>query len=417
MFLTLVILIYPKPLKTVQAAGNTYYVAKTGSDSATCTQAQSVNTPKLTIGAGLLCLSGGDTLIIKVGTYTEGIEGNAIPSGISNGQRTIVQAAAGETVIINGANSSGYTVTIENKDYITLDGIIFDGANATVDRAVINMGTRGATGDPGVHYITVQNGIVRRMGANSLDCIETHGYPSGLSSNLVFKNLEVYGCGSSRLYHGIYLNSRDSIVEDSVIHDNAFGHGIHIYSSDGTLNASNNVFRNNRIYGNGSFCIGLYSGSNNIAYNNLCYGNGGNTGSGGIRTDYGSVNAKIYNNTIYNNSGNAIWIGAGAANTIVQNNIGWANGSDGVRNEGTATIVSNNLFTDPSFVNSAAADFHLQSTSPAINAGVALSEVTTDYDGVSRPQGSAYDIGAYEYVGSAPVDTTPPSAPTGVRVQ
>ena len=34
--------------------------------------------------------------------------------------------------------------------------------------------------------------------------------------------------------------------------------------------------------------------------------------------------------------------------------------------------------------------------SPAINAGVTLSTVTTDFDGVSRPQGGVYDIGAYE---------------------
>ena len=34
--------------------------------------------------------------------------------------------------------------------------------------------------------------------------------------------------------------------------------------------------------------------------------------------------------------------------------------------------------------------------STAINAGVTLSTVTTDFDGVSRPQGGVYDIRAYE---------------------
>jgi hypothetical protein len=53
--------------------------------------------------------------------------------------------------------------------------------------------------------------------------------------------------------------------------------------------------------------------------------------------------------------------------------------------------------TDPKFVNPTAGNFHLQSNSPAINAGVTITNVTDDFDGISRPQGGAYDIGAYEY--------------------
>ena len=55
------------PTITAQAA--TYYVGKTGSDNYSCTQAKSSSTPKLTIPAGVKCLVGGDTLIIKAGTY------------------------------------------------------------------------------------------------------------------------------------------------------------------------------------------------------------------------------------------------------------------------------------------------------------------------------------------------------------
>ncbi len=53
---------------------------------------------------------------------------------------------------------------------------------------------------------------------------------------------------------------------------------------------------------------------------------------------------------------------------------------------------------DPRFVNPQASDFRLGDTSSAIDAGTsdASSVVNSDYLGVSRPQGSEFDIGAYE---------------------
>lgn len=64
---------------------------------------------------------------------------------------------------------------------------------------------------------------------------------------------------------------------------------------------------------------------------------------------------------------------------------------------------SENVNSDPQFVNSTASDFHLKESSPAKAAGVkaepnnpfTLKQVT-DMDGFSRPQGSAFSIGAYE---------------------
>ena len=61
----------------------------------------------------------------------------------------------------------------------------------------------------------------------------------------------------------------------------------------------------------------------------------------------------------------------------------------------------------PMFVDPANDDFHLLFNSPAIDAGTNTG-VATDYDGTARPQGAAYDIGAYEY--------TPPPMVTGVLV-
>ncbi len=83
------------------------------------------------------------------------------------------------------------------------------------------------------------------------------------------------------------------------------------------------------------------------------------------------------------------------------------------------------------FVNPSTFDLHLKSTSPAINAGTNISLFTSDYDGITRPQGAAYDIGAFEYTTGivptptptptpaqtlAPTPTAPPANPGNILV-
>jgi len=151
-------------------------------------------------------------------------------------------------------------------------------------------------------------------------------------------------------------------------------------------------------------------------------------------------NIKIYNNTFYNINNKAIWVNHSSAENIdIKNNIFdninnydidayYWNGS--LRN----VTVDNNLYDntpnlknitdsgsvvgDPQFVNASGSDFHLQSTSPAIDSGTSAVSalVTEDYDHNPRPMdgnknGTAeYDIGAYEYTGAyiPPSDTTSP---------
>lgn len=44
------------------------------------------------------------------------------------------------------------------------------------------------------------------------------------------------------------------------------------------------------------------------------------------------------------------------------------------------------------------ADWKIKGISPCINVGKTLSNVTSDIRGIARPQDTAYDMGAYEYV-------------------
>jgi len=77
------------------------------------------------------------------------------------------------------------------------------------------------------------------------------------------------------------------------------------------------------------------------------------------------------------------------------------------------TLGPHSLKVDPLFVNPSNGDYHLQAQSLAIDAGTTLAQVTTDLDGNPRPQGVAYDIGAYEFLGGGvpvvSVSVSPPS--------
>jgi len=53
------------------------------------------------------------------------------------------------------------------------------------------------------------------------------------------------------------------------------------------------------------------------------------------------------------------------------------------------------------FVNAGGNDYHLSASSPAVNTGTTLADVPTDLSGLSRPQGGAYDVGAYELAPNA----------------
>jgi hypothetical protein len=58
-----------------------------------------------------------------------------------------------------------------------------------------------------------------------------------------------------------------------------------------------------------------------------------------------------------------------------------------------------NISIAPLFADAAHDDYTLQSGSPCIDTGTSDGAPDTDILGVARPQGSGYDMGAYEYAG------------------
>ena len=261
---------------------------------------------------------------------------------------------------------------------------------------------------------------------------------------------------SSKLYHTIYLKGvrqddpprapteRNREVAWNYLHDNQANRGINIYSEQ--LHSAfieqhrihDNVIVNQR--GDG-IMLGYYVTGDNWVYNDLVV----NAGLGpewvddpsyhiGIRINTGHEEVTqtavyLYNNTLYGNgwSGAAdpqesgsllIDPGAWTRSTVLyfSNNLIFSTGEPYLAGESTSPAVGDYrncwygdgpapawdttaINADPDFVNAAALDFRLQESSPCIDVGenVAL-VVSRDILGVPRPQGAAFDLGAYEFI-------------------
>lgn len=161
---------------------------------------------------------------------------------------------------------------------------------------------------------------------------------------------------------------------------------INYENENGTHTIINNIFTG--AYGVKANTTGVY----NLAV--------GDTLSGNLFEELGtavpSVSAGVImdNNTFYNNTTGIT--GTGAIGQF-RNNIMYLN----TTNFSVVTYpnASNNLInTDPVFVNPTLHDFRLQVTSPAKDAGTAISYRLYDINGVAIPKNGITDIGAFEYI-------------------
>jgi len=190
-------------------------------------------------------------------------------------------------------------------------------------------------------------------------------------------------------------------VYNNVIHDmsdkDTWCNGINVASEEGGLTKNIRIY-NNLIYNNPGTALRTASYSTGpvqdvIFTNNTCYNNGiGNADRGGIHLEYDAATGVVVRNNIFSQN-NAYQIYSADADAVIEYNL-----IDGFRGYSGETCGTNYVEGDPMFVNPSGLDFHIQSTSIAKDHGTSLSFVpSTDYDGISRPQGNAYDIGAYEY--------------------
>ena len=385
-------------------AATTYYVAKTGSDTNSCTAAQAPATPKLTIKRGLSCLKAGDTLSLRAGTYTETLNNRAqtIPTGTPSAPVTIA-AYPGETVILKPSGYAVIQIIGNTHKYLVFDRLVIDGTNITSTRAIDLDGVDQS----GAGHIRFTNCEVRNAPGS--------GVLIGRGSNYhEFLNCDFHHNGRDHVAYGLYVQSSNNRIEGSKLHHNS-GYGVHVYNGNPGQRANKNEIKKNLVYNNStgapaSAGILIGSGDGNLASNNVVY----DQPVGIMVGQKESTNSQVYNNTVYNNSLDGIQIRSSSATATVKNNIAYNNGTNIHNYSNGGTTLANNLTTNPTFTNASAADFTLREGSAAINAGASLSQVSDDCNNTPRPQGGSYDIGAYEYTVSHTAAAL--SAPSNLQI-
>lgn len=370
-------------------------------------------------------LVAGDTLYVRGGTYDEGTNTpNATvwraPNGGTFNNPITLKAYPGETVIYDGGThgvsgdctyyiwlgfGSTNSAPNSNHKYIVVDGFIlqnFKGEAISMNRSANN--------------ITIQNTTIKntRIACHSGHGIYIQGYANPWPINITIRNnyFSTPLGASLHMWHGIPNGSGRS-GENIFFYNNIIeGLQTGFVAGDG---AKDIYLYNNTFYGGIGEAINLRhrgqdSGSphmsNIVIKNNIIYSTNGNGFSDSL------ANSDIYtedNNLWYDNTGKPFCL-----NSVSGTCGGRYSLSEyrNIRGQGQYSIQ-----TDPLFINATTKNFRLSSGSPAVDKGTTLSIVPNDYDGNKRPLGLKYDIGAYEYASGGNSDTTPPAAPSGVRVE
>ncbi len=267
---------------------------------------------------------------------------------------------------------------------------------------LVNAGSQFIKANPtdAPNGVGVENGVLEyswleyTAGPPATDHGAGVGYTNGISAHAaagwvirknVFKNFHTPD-SASYLWNPavlIWNHSANTLTEQNTFInvDRAIAYGL-VNRSTGHDHQGGTI-RNNFIY----MAPGLFSPARKA-------------GSDGQIIVWGSPNTKVYHNTILSNGNTASAIEFRFPSTAggeARNNL--ADGQINFRDRATAIQSGNVLMaTSDMFVNPAAGDLHLLSTATAaIDKAPALSAVTDDFDGETRPQGGGYDVGADEF--------------------
>ncbi len=366
----------PTPLAVCPPATKaTRYVSPTGSDG----NSGGATSPFLTIQHAIDVSGAGDVVHVLGGTYTgttsplayvrsttsgtstEPVVFCSDPPGAAklDGQSTLSTGfyLEGTFVRVLGFEVTGFTgagVSVYGNGGTLVGNVIHDIGHVCTDSDLGKVGVYTSTTN-----VTINANVIHTIGRLS---------PGEQGCNPTTTNYQNHD-------HGIYVESSTNVVvTNNVFYDNQHGWDIHVYSSSGPgssgLTIANNTFAFPNPYRDGQVLLSTPSVSNAIVENNVFY----EPQTEGVNLSSG---ASLSGVTVKNN----VTTGAVTLASI----------PSGV------TAAGNQDNVDASLVSPTTDDFHLQASSPAIDHGLSISAVTTDIEGTTRPQGPAFDVGAYEW--------------------
>jgi uncharacterized repeat protein (TIGR01451 family) len=355
---------------------------------------------------------------------------------------TDVVRVAGVCQGVSAADLGGslYTYTL----FITRPFAVQGGytvSNWTTSNPAVNWTTLDAQGLGGGVLISTTNAVTVEA-VRFVNGLASQGGGARVNAGTATFSVTTMSANTADRGGGLYVVNGNVTMLDSTVADNSAtsGEGGGIYSANGALtvrrsaiysntstSSGGGVYNNatalldaNRMYANlspvygGAFCnnFGAATLRNNMIYTNTAlYG-------GGVYVSAGT--AAVENNTFFanraDNRGGALCQAGGTTyitNTLIISNTGVITGGGVHVMTGTAALDYNDLFGNipnagnivtgthsiakaPLFVNSQTFDLHLMPDSPAVDVGLFLPWLTSDFDGDVRPLGLGFDMGADE---------------------
>ena len=455
---------------------NDYHMATDGNDG----DDGSLGSPWKTFAASMPKLTAGDTLYVHEGTYSAALEGGHAVTAAhgADEHRITVTPYEGAAVEFSGGTGSNYHANRFRilHDYWTIQGIErhhFEkgiyvlGSYCTIEDCHIHtifFYTLTVESTTGIYVISEDFGtntgaIFRNNTFNDIPAEEGPTLPIGEAiyvggpANSFVTNFEISGNEIYDCAEGIDIKPEPGpfVVRSNHIHDmkdepfDAWA----IISSFNTVVGGRGLIERNwieNVYG-GLQITAKTDCWNNVLVNSTTY----RSRETGIHVHGLATGDRGNDNTLYNNTAYKCTRGIKFANptlcrgNIIKNNIckdntgwqispntdaGFGGGNDnefdynlisGDYDEDPYTAGENGYYNtgtppDPEFLDADGGDFRLSVDSICKDNGLDIAVVTDDYNGINRPIGDDYDMGAYEYVPVAAL-LSATAAPLNITVE